>query len=100
VAARFRLLGAPSRLGILNALMGGPLGMAALARATGLEESNLSRQVAELERGGCVRRTRRGRSVEVEISDPSLKALCEVVCGALRTRAERAADAFTQSGPG
>jgi len=95
VAERFRLLGAPSRLGVLNALMAGPLGMGALARATGLEESNLSRQVAELERGGCVRRTRRGRAVEVEIADPSLKALCEVVCGALQERAERSARAYS-----
>jgi len=83
VARRFRVLGVPSRLRILNALMDGPLGMSALEEATGLEQSNLSRQVTELEREGCVGRRRSGRSVEVAIVDPSLRDLCELVCGTL-----------------
>jgi ArsR family transcriptional regulator len=83
VARRFRTLGVASRLRILNALMGGPLGMGDLEDATGLEQSNLSRQVTELEREGCVRRTRSGRTVEVEIADPSLVAMCTLVCGTL-----------------
>ena len=88
VADRFRALGSASRLQVLNALMGGPLGMADLIAATGLEQSNLSRHVRELERAGCVARRRSGRTVEVEISDPTLMALCDLVCGALRDRAE------------
>ena len=68
---------------ILNSLMNGPLGMSELEEQTGLEQSNLSRQVTELERGGCVVRLREGRSVRVEIADPSLRDLCELVCGAL-----------------
>ena len=83
VAQRFRVLGVPSRLRILSSLMGGALGMTELGAATGLEQSNLSRQVTELEREGCVARRRRGRSVEVEIADPSLRELCGLVCGAL-----------------
>ena len=83
VARRFRALGVPSRLRVLNALMNGPMGMGELEDATGLEQSNLSRQVTELEREGCVARTRSGRSVEVEIADPTLFALCELVCGSL-----------------
>ena len=63
-ARRFRTLGVPSRLRILSALMDGPLGMAELESATGLEQSNLSRQVTELEREGCVARLRTGRTVE------------------------------------
>lgn len=83
VARRFRVLGVPSRLRILSALMEGPLGMSELEEATELEQSNLSRQVTELEREGCVVRHRRGRSVEVEIADPTLRDLCHLVCGAL-----------------
>ena len=83
VAQRFRTLGVPSRLRILNALMNGPLGMAALEDATGLEQSNLSRQVTELEREGCVERRRSGREVEVELVDESLRQLCDLVCSAL-----------------
>jgi DNA-binding MarR family transcriptional regulator len=67
--------------------MAGPLGMAELEEATGLEQSNLSRQVTELEREGCVTRVRSGRTVEVEIADPSLHELCDMVCSALAERA-------------
>ncbi len=88
VAERFRVLAAPSRLRILSTLLEGPLAMAELAAATGLAQSNLSRHVAELERDGCVRRIRDGRRVIVEVADPSLAALCDLVCGAVRTRAE------------
>jgi len=89
VARRFRVLGVPSRLRILGALMDGPLSMAELEEATGLEQSNLSRQVTELERAGCAARQRHGRFVEVEIADPTLAALCELVCGALEQGAAR-----------
>ena len=70
VAERFRALAVPSRLRVLNALMGGALGMSELAEATGLQQSNLSRQVTELERAGCVARVRDGREVTVQIADP------------------------------
>jgi DNA-binding transcriptional ArsR family regulator len=86
-ARRFRALAVPSRLRILNALMDGPLGLSELERVTALEQSNLSRQVTELERAGCVVRRRTGRTVEVELDDPSLRPLCELVCGALVARA-------------
>ena len=88
VAERFRVLAAPSRLRILDSLLQGPLGMAELASATGLAQSNLSRHVAELERGGCVRRIRDGRRVTVEVADESLAQLCELVCGSMRAAAE------------
>jgi DNA-binding transcriptional ArsR family regulator len=87
VAARFRALSAPSRLRVLNALMRGPLGMDALAAASGLQQSNLSRQVAELERAGCVARERDGRQVVVRIVDQTLRQLCALVCGSLQQQA-------------
>lgn len=98
VADRFRVLAAPSRLRILDALLSGPLGMAELAETTGLAQSNLSRHVAELERGGCVRRLRAGREVTVEIADASLAPLCELVCGAVARNAEAAARELTRTG--
>ena len=87
VADRFRALGSVSRLRILNALMNGPLGMGALRAATGLEQSNLSRHVRELEHTGCIARERDGRTVRVAIADPSLASLCGLVCGALADQA-------------
>lgn len=88
VAARFRALAVPSRLRVLNALMAKALSMNELAAATGLQQSNLSRQVTELERAGCVARERQGREVVVAIADPTLRQLCELVCGSLLAQAE------------
>lgn len=95
VARRFRALGTPSRLRILNALMDGALTVGELVAATGLEQSNLSRQVAELEQEGCVSRVREGRHVRVAIADPTLFALCDLVCGSLRDQAEAERRSFT-----
>jgi DNA-binding transcriptional ArsR family regulator len=100
VAERFRALSVPSRLRILNALMGGPSSMGALSEATGLEQSNLSRHVTELERAGCVRRRRAGRTVEVEIDDPTLLQLCDLVCGSLAERASQTHAALRRSSSG
>jgi hypothetical protein len=43
--------------------------------------------VTELERAGCVARVRDGREVTVQIADPMLAKLCELVCGALQRQA-------------
>ena len=64
--------------------MQGPLSMGELEEETGLEQSNLSRQVTALEQAACVSRTKTGRSVKVEIADPSLRDLCKLVCHSLR----------------
>jgi len=82
-AQRFKTLSSPSRLKVLNALMDGPVNIGKLAELTGLEQSNLSRHVAALERGGCVQRRRQAQHVVVEVIDPSLKPLCDIVCEGL-----------------
>lgn len=89
IARRFRALSVPSRLRVLNALMAGPQSMSTLTTLTGLTQSNLSRQVSELEAAGCVARTREGREVRVAIIDPTLRDLCELVCGSLERQAEQ-----------
>ena len=94
VAARFRLLGATSRLRILNALLDGPRTMGELQESTGLEQSNLSRRVSELEAGGCLRRRRDGRRVIVEVTDETLNELCSLVCDSLKEHFERASTPF------
>ena len=68
--------------------------MGELQERTGLEQSNLSRRVTELEQGGCVRRTRDGRRVLVEVADGTLEELCKLVCGSLKEHFERASLPF------
>ena len=73
VASRFRVLSSASRLRILNALMEGPRSMGELVELTSLEQSNLSRHVALLERGGCVARHREGQHKEHKPRHPRLR---------------------------
>ena len=98
VARRFRALAVPSRLRVLDALMAGPMTMTELADATELQQSNLSRQVTELEQAGCVVRERSGREVAVSIADPTLKKLCELVCGSLAAQASETHASLRQRG--
>lgn len=94
VARRFRTLGAVSRLRILSVLMHGPRTVGELVVQTGLSQSNLSRQLTELEADGCVLRQRRGRAVEVSIADPQLQALCDLVCDTVIDRASQTSNAL------
>jgi nucleoid-associated protein YgaU len=87
VARRFRVLGTPSRLRILNQLLERPRSMSELQELCGLEQSNLSRRVAELEQAGCVRRRRSGRQVVVEVAARAVPARVRVAEEAHRARA-------------
>ena len=83
VAARFRALGDPARLKILNRLMNGERSVGELLRETGLSQTNLSRQLGMLRREGVVERRAEGNRASYRISDPTLARVCELVCGAL-----------------
>ena len=93
-AERFRLLGDPSRLRLLNALdEQGELAAGALAERAGLTASNASRHLALLEGAGLVARRREGTTIHYRIADPSLHALCEAACTGVRARLAGLADA-------
>lgn len=83
VAERFRLLGDPSRLRLLNTLMQGEHSVAELEDATGLSQTNVSRHLGLLRREGVVERRSEGNRAIYRIADPSVTRLCRVVCGGL-----------------
>ena len=94
VAARFKVLSEPARLQVLDALRGGPLHVSALMEATGLNQANLSRNLQVLHAEGLVSRRRDGLFVFYAIADRSVVELCDLVCGAVESRARQAAQAF------
>ena len=61
--------------------MVGPMSTQDLLAETGLEQSNLSRHVRELERAGFIAGERDGKEVHLHIADPTLREICELVCG-------------------
>ena len=83
VAARFRALGDPSRLRIVNRLMNGELGVQDLMRETGLSQTNLSRHLGILRQAGIVERRSDGNRAFYRIGDPTLVEVCQIMCGSL-----------------
>lgn len=86
VAQRFRVLGEPARIKLLDALRSGPASVGELAGRVGLSQQNASKHLGVLYAAGLVERTRAGNSAQYAITDPSVFTLCELVCDALRDR--------------
>lgn len=83
VARRFRLLGEPVRLELLNALHDGEMTVGELVDATGHQQANVSKHLGLLAEADVLTRRREGVYVYYTISDPTLAALCQLVCGRL-----------------
>lgn len=94
VAARFRVLGDPSRLRLLDRLMAGERSVGELEAETGLSQANVSRHLSLLRREGLVARRSEGNRALYRIADESIGALCDLVCGSLSERLAEELDAF------
>lgn len=89
VAARFRTLGEPQRLRILQLLEGGERSVGELVDALHSGQPNVSRHLQTLYDAGLVGRRRSGASVLYRIADPSIFKLCEIVCRSAEREAAR-----------
>jgi len=89
VATRFRILGVPLRLQILNELADGERTVSELVQATGSTQPNVSKHLTTLLAHRLVKREQRGNSAYYSVADPAVFDLCEIVCGNI----ERALDA-------
>lgn len=74
-AKLFRGLSDPSRLGILEALRGGPLTVTQIVVAAGLSQSNTSNHLSCLADCGLVSRSQKGRYAVYQLSDERVKTL-------------------------
>ncbi len=86
VAQRFRVLGEPMRIKLLDRLRAGDATVSELQRALGASQQNISKHLGILHAAGMVARTKDGNHVRYSISDPSLFVLCDQVCGGVRRR--------------
>ena len=93
VARRFRALADPTRLALIQELMQGERTVGALHAAVGTSQANASKQLAALAAEGVLARRREGVYAYYRIADPSIHALCELVCDSL---ARRHQDAWAQ----
>ena len=81
VAERFRALGEPARLLILQALRDGERCVSDLEADTGLNQANLSRHLQVLSATGMVRRRKDGLFAYYALADANVLRLCEIMCG-------------------
>ncbi|MFZ9747768.1 MAG: ArsR/SmtB family transcription factor [Opitutaceae bacterium] len=83
IARRFAVLAEPMRLRLIQALFAGERHVGALVAATGGSQANVSRHLQRLTRAHILARRRQGILVFHRIADPTIFALCELVCGSL-----------------
>lgn len=88
IAERFRVIGEPMRIRLLDCLREAPATVQELTEATGGTQPNVSKHLAVLYRAGIVAREKDGIYVRYAIADESVFALCEQVCGGLRRQLE------------
>jgi DNA-binding transcriptional ArsR family regulator len=86
IAQRFRVIGEPMRIRLLDALRDGPLTINELTEALGASQQNVSKHVGVLAQAGIVRREKDGNRVRCSIADETIFELCELVCGGLRSQ--------------
>ena len=88
IAARFRALGEPLRLRLLNILMQGERSVTQLVDACGSGQANVSKHLSVLKSAGMVATRRDGMLTLCRIADPCVFELCEIMCTRLRAEHE------------
>ena len=83
VARRFRVIGEPMRIRILDRLRDGEASVAELTEALGASQQNVSKHLGVLYEAGILSRRKHGTSTLYAIKDDSVLGLCEQVCGGL-----------------
>lgn len=94
VAARFRILGEPIRIRILQSLHEGEKNVTEIVAAVGSTQPNVSKHLRILQDAGIVGRRQEGNSVYCFIADESVLDLCDTVCGSIREQVAATAKAL------
>jgi DNA-binding transcriptional ArsR family regulator len=93
IAERFRVIGDPTRIRVLERLRRGEASVQELTDAIGSSQQNVSKHLTLLARAGIVGRRRVGTYAYYRITDAAVLAMCEQVCGAVQRDVEALAAA-------
>jgi DNA-binding transcriptional ArsR family regulator len=88
IAHRFRVLGEPMRIKLLDRLREEPATVQELQEATRGSQQNVSKHLGVLTQAGLVTREKHGNFVRYEVADEGVFRMCEEVCGGLRRQLE------------
>ncbi len=94
IAGRFRVLGEPNRLKLIQALEAGEKSVTELVAATGLTQANASRHLQSLTEAGILARRKDGLNVIYFISDEDIFKLCDLVCAGVQKKLARHSEAI------
>lgn len=86
IARRFRALGEPLRVRVLDLLRDQEMSVTVLAAELGTSQQNLSKHLAVLVDAGMLARRKEGTHAYYRIADDGVFALCEQVCGSLQAQ--------------
>ncbi len=84
IARRFRVIGEPMRIRLLDRLRDGEATVSELTEALGASQQNVSKHLTVLADAGIVGRRKQGNHVFYAVVDEGVFALCEDVCGGLQ----------------
>ena len=86
LAQRFRVLGDPTRIRLLERLRRSEATVTELALVTGASQQNVSKHLGILRDAGIVARRKQGTASLYRIADESIFDLCEQVCGSVQSQ--------------
>ena len=86
VAIRFRILGEPIRIRILETLQSGEKSVGEIVDAVGSTQPNVSKHLRILQEAGLVSRRQSGTAVYCSVADPVVFDLCDAVCRSIQSR--------------
>jgi DNA-binding transcriptional ArsR family regulator len=86
IARRFRVLGEPLRIHLLDQLRAGEATVNELTDALSTSQQNVSKHLRLLAEAGIVGRRKQGTHVYYRIIDEGVLRLCEQVCGSVQAR--------------
>jgi DNA-binding transcriptional ArsR family regulator len=94
IARRFRLIGEPMRIRLLDRLRDGEATVNELAAGVGASQQNVSKHLAVLADAGILTRQKQGNHVHYRIEDDGVFELCERVCGSMQRQLRALDDAI------
>jgi DNA-binding transcriptional ArsR family regulator len=84
IARRFRVIGEPMRIRLLDRLRDGEATVGELSEALSASQQNISKHLAVLAEVGILGRRKEGNHVYYRVVDEGVFALCEAVCGSVQ----------------
>jgi DNA-binding transcriptional ArsR family regulator len=83
IGRRFRVIGEPMRIRLLDRLRDGEATVGELSEALSASQQNISKHLGVLADAGILGRRKEGNNVYYRVIDEGVFALCEQVCGSV-----------------